>query len=169
MRKLIMAMLVGMILMAPQAKAEPPKAQFMFVQVAEDMRSDGSSLRLIGLAPHTVYFSDRPVRVAGHLTMADYLKEWTAAAGADNFAKDPPNATLSVYEAGRKENSLVVVEISDPVVEGRDIVYRYRLIEGSMPKAGGAASLFIDWIGPGGGVGPGFHGVGVGGRGVGWR
>jgi len=37
MRKLIMAMLVGMILTAPQAKAEPPKAQFMFVQVAEEM------------------------------------------------------------------------------------------------------------------------------------
>lgn len=31
------------------------------------------------------------------------------------------------------------------------------------------ATLFIDWFGPGGGVGPGFHGVGVGRRGVGWR
>jgi len=48
-------------------------------------------------------------------------------------------------------------------------VYRYTLIEGKVPTAGGATSLFIDWIGPGGGVGPGFHGVGVGGRGVGWR
>jgi hypothetical protein len=38
-----------------------------------------------------------------------------------------------------------------------------------MPKSGAAPSLFIDWIGVGGGVGPGFHGVGVGRRGVGWR
>ena len=30
-----------------------------------------------------------------------------------------------------------------------------------MPKAGGATALFIDWIGVGGGVGPGFHGVGA--------
>jgi hypothetical protein len=29
------------------------------------------------------------------------------------------------------------------------------------------AALFIDWIGVGGGVGPGFHGVGAGTRGVG--
>jgi hypothetical protein len=36
-----------------------------------------------------------------------------------------------------------------------------------MPKAGGATALFIDWIGVGSGVGPGFHGVGAGARGVG--
>ncbi len=39
----------------------------------------------------------------------------------------------------------------------------------TMSAAGGAAALFIDWIGVGGGVGPGFHGVGVGRRGVGVR
>ena len=31
-----------------------------------------------------------------------------------------------------------------------------------MPKAGGAAALFIDWIGAGGGVGVVFHGAGAG-------
>ena len=62
-----------------------------------------------------------------------------------------------------------MVEISQPVVEGKDLVYEYKLIEGKVPTEGGATSLFIDWIGVGGGVGPGFHGVGVGARGVGWR
>ena len=62
-----------------------------------------------------------------------------------------------------------MVEISHPVIHGKDLVYEYRLIEGTMPKSGGATALFIDWIGVGGGVGPGFHGIGVGGRGVGWR
>jgi len=38
-----------------------------------------------------------------------------------------------------------------------------------MPASGGSTSLFIDWIGVGGGVGRGFHGVGVGRRGVGIR
>ena len=58
---------------------------------------------------------------------------------------------------------------SHPVVDGNDLVYSYKLIEGEMPKAGGATALFIDWIGVGGGVGRGFHGVGRGRRGVGWR
>jgi hypothetical protein len=40
----------------------------------------------------TLYFSDRPVRIAGHLKMAAYLKEWTSKAGKDNFGADPPNA-----------------------------------------------------------------------------
>ena len=54
-------------------------------------------------------------------------------------------------------------------MDGKDLVYQYKLIDGAMPKAGGATALFIDWIGVGGGVGPGFHGVGAGARGVGLR
>jgi hypothetical protein len=38
-----------------------------------------------------------------------------------------------------------------------------------MPAKGGPTALFIDWIGVGGGVVRGFHGVGVGFRGPGWR
>ena len=62
-----------------------------------------------------------------------------------------------------------MVKIGHPVIDGKDLVYSYKLIEGTMPKAGGATALFIDWIGVGGGVGPGFHGVGAGARGVGLR
>ena len=36
-------------------------------------------------------------------------------------------------------------------------------------KTGGTTALFVDWIGVGDGVGPGFHGVGAGARGVGLR
>ena len=74
----------------------------------------------------TLYFSDRPVRIAGHIKMADYLKEWTAKAGKDNFSADPPNATLSVYEPGQPENTLVIVKITNPVVDGADLIYSYK-------------------------------------------
>jgi hypothetical protein len=154
--------------LSPAFSADP-KVQLMFVQSAEGLKADDKTLRLVNVSPQTIWFTDRPVRKAGHVAMADYMKEWTAAAGKDNFSKDPPNATLSVYEAGQAENTLTVVEIFDPNVQGKDLVYRYKLIEGKVPASGGATSLFIDWIGPGGGVGPGFHGVGVGGRGVGLR
>jgi hypothetical protein len=143
--------------------------QFMFVQTAEDLRVDpvATTFRLVNVNQQTLFFADRPERIAGHLKMADYLKEWTAAAGKDNFRADPPNATLSVYEPGQADNSIVVVEITNPVIDGADLIYNYKIIEGKMPAAGGATSLFIDWIGPGGGVGAGFHGVGVGARGPG--
>lgn len=143
--------------------------QLMFVQSAEDLKVDAakSTFRLVKVNPQTLYFSDRPQRLAGNLKMADYLKTWKE--GRDNFGADPPNATLSVYEPGRAEQTLVVVKITKPVVDGADLLYSYQIIDGRMPASGGATSLFIDWFGPGGGVGPGFHGVGVGGRGVGWR
>jgi hypothetical protein len=150
-------------------KTDESKVQLMFVQTADDLKADGKTLRLVNVAQQTLYFSDRPVRVAGHLTMPAYLDEWKAGEGPDNFGSDPPNATLSVYESGRHENTLAVVKISHPVIDGKDLVYNYKLIEGTMPKTGGATALFIDWIGVGGGVGPGFHGVGAGARGVGLR
>lgn len=152
-----------------EKKTDAPKVQLMFVQTADDLKADDNTLRLVNVGQQTLYFSDRPERIAGHITMPAYLEEWTAAAGAENFAADPPNATLSVYESGSHENTLAVVEISHPVIDGKDLIYHYKMISGTMPKAGGATALFIDWIGPGGGVGPGFHGVGVGRRGVGVR
>jgi len=162
----------GLAQSAPNTPAAMPsqqKVQLMFVQTAEHLKADDKTLRLVNVGQQTLYFSDRPVRVAGHLGMPAYLDEWKASEGPDNFSNDPPNATLSVYQPGRSDNTLTVVEISHPVIEGKDMVYRYKLIDGKMPKAGDATALFIDWIGVGGGVGPGFHGVGVGARGVGWR
>jgi hypothetical protein len=147
------------------------KTQLMFVQIAEDVRVDPatSTFRLVKVNQQTLYFSDRPVRIAGHIKMADYLKEWTSPAGKDNFKADPPNAVLSVYEQGKTDNTLAVVKIMNPVVDGADLIYSYKIIDGKMPASGGATSLFIDWIGVGGGVGVGYHGVGVGFRGPGWR
>ncbi|MGL4964894.1 MAG: hypothetical protein ACRC67_26955 [Inquilinus sp.] len=156
---------------AGDASADEPKPMLMFVQIADDLKVDTTvkTLRLVNVGQQTLYFSDRPVRLAGHLRMADYLSEWTRKAGKDNFGSDPPNATLSVYEPGQADNMLAVVEITDPRVEGADLVYSYKLIDGNLPEGGGATSLFIDWIGLSGGVGVGFHGVGVGLRGPGFR
>ena len=99
--------------------------------------------------------------------MDEFMQEWTTKAGKDNFKNDPPNAALSVYEPGQEDSTLAVVVISNPKMEGADLVYNYKMIDGKLPAAGGATSLFIDWIGVGGGVGAGFHGVGAGARGVG--
>ena len=154
---------------APGADARGSQVQLMYVQSAEDLRVDAgkSTLRLVKVNPQTLYFSDRPQRIAGNLKMGDYLKTWKE--GRDNFGADPPNATLSVYEPGRADPTLVVVTLMKPIVDGADLLYTYKIVDGNMPLNGGATSLFIDWYGVGGGVGPGFHGVGVGRRGVGWR
>lgn len=153
----------------PAASAASEAPSFMFVQVAEDLSADTTALtlRLRNVSGQIIYFSDRPNRIAGHITMPEYLREWTPADGADNFSTDPPNATLSVYQPGQPDNSVAIVEISNPRLDGADLVYTYKLIEGSVPLGGGATALFIDKVGAGGGVGAGYHGVGVGARGPG--
>lgn len=152
-----------------RAQAEEVKPMLMFVQLADKVKIDtvAKTLRLVDVGPQTLYFADRPERLAGHIRMDAFLEEWTTKAGADNFGADPPNATLSIYEPGKADNTLAVVEISNPKLDGEDLVYNYTLIDGTLPASGEATSLFIDWIGVGGGVGFGYHGVGVGARGVG--
>src|SRR5436305_10009977 len=80
-------------------KADEAKVQLMFVQTADDLKADGNTLRLVNVGQQALYFSDRPVRIAGHLTMPAYLDEWKAGESPDNFSSDPPNATISVYES----------------------------------------------------------------------
>jgi len=47
--------------------------QLMFVHSAEDLKVDpaAGTFRLVKISQQTLYFSDRPQRIAGHLTMAD--------------------------------------------------------------------------------------------------
>ena len=116
------------------ASTAPAKTtQLMFVQSAEDLKVDTvkSTFRLVKVNQQTLYFSDRPERIAGHLKMAQYLAEWGKAEGADNFSNDPPNAILSVFEPKQDDNTITVVKISHPVVDGDDLVYSYKIIQGT--------------------------------------
>jgi hypothetical protein len=150
----LLAVFVGLAL----AWADEDKVPVMFVQTAQGVTSDATTLRLVNVGQQTLYFSDRPVRLAGHITMPVYMEEWKAGDSRDDFSKDPPNATLSVYQPGRDDNTLTVVTISKPVIDGNDLVYHYKLIEGEMPRSGAATALFIDWVAVAGGFGPRYYG-----------
>ena len=40
--------------------APPATVEDMFVQTASGVRTDDGTMTLLGLTPHTIYFSDRP-------------------------------------------------------------------------------------------------------------
>jgi hypothetical protein len=173
-RRRLLAMAAGgglglSLLSATGARAEEDRPMLMFVQLASSTVVDDAAktIRLVNLSPQTLYFSDRPDRIAGHVKLDRYLTDWTAAAGADNFAADPPNAALSVYQPGKDDSAVSIIEISNPRVDGADLLYDYKVIHSDAPVSGGETAIFIDMIGVGGGVGVGFHGVGVGVRGPG--
>jgi hypothetical protein len=121
--------------------------QLLFVQNAAAVVTDksGRVLTLQGLSPTTLYFADRPVRLAGHYRTDEYLKFWKQ--GPESFLKDPPNATLSTFQKGRDDLLDVVVTLRNPRLKGKDLSYDVTVISGQLPKAAGPASLFIDIIG----------------------
>ena len=123
------------------------KVELLFVQNSRGVAidKDKGTLTLKGVSPTTLFFSDRPVRMAGHYSMQEYLDFWKE--GKDNFSVDPPNATLSVFEPGQDDLLDVVVKLQNPRLQGEDLIYDITLIEGQLPKKGGPASLFIDIFG----------------------
>jgi hypothetical protein len=69
----------------------------MFVQTAGGFTSDGATVTLQDVTSATLYFSDRPQRVVGHMATADFVDLWDE--GDNSFAVDPPNAVLAFVQA----------------------------------------------------------------------
>jgi len=97
------------------------------------------------VSTNAIVFADRPIRAAGHALTAHLLEEWSAAA-SDSFAKDPPNATVSVFDKAKGNVADAVVVLKAPKLEGDRLVFEAALIEGDLGQADGPATLFIDIV-----------------------
>jgi hypothetical protein len=117
----------------------------MFVQVAPATEAADGRLILKNVAESTLFFSDRPQRVVGHIHTDQLVAVWDD--GDNSFAADPPNAVLSFVGRGDALPSDVVVEISDPVLAGADLSYAATVLDGTLPANTGACTLFIDPFG----------------------
>jgi len=118
----------------------------MFVQTAQGIERDGDALTLLGVTPSTLYFSDRPQRVVGHMTTADFVDLW--AIGDNSFESDPPNAVLAFLEPGADVPDDAVVVLREPILDGHgDLSYSIDLLEGTVPAKAGPVTLFIDPFG----------------------
>jgi hypothetical protein len=114
-----------------------------YAQTAAGMAYENGQLTLNGIAPTTLYFSDRPQRITGHIPTEEFFDSW--GEGDDSFASDPPNAVLSIFTEDEIHD--VVVVLQEPALEGDQMSYSVDILDGEMPASGGASSLFIDMIG----------------------
>jgi len=118
----------------------------MFVQTAQGVDSSGDTLTLRGITPSTLYFSDRPKRVVGHMSTLDFVDLW--AIGDNSFESDPPNAVLSFLEPGADVPEDVVVVLKEPNLDGAgNLAYTIDVLEGAVPAHAGPVTLFIDPFG----------------------
>ena len=129
-----------------QAVKEPAKqADFLFVQTAKSMTFDKSTnkLTLDGISSTTLFFSDRPERIAGNMKTSGFVPFWST--GKDSFLKDPPNADVSILEGDKLRQ--VVVVLQAPEVKSDSLTYTVKVLQGEMPAKGADVSVFIDIIG----------------------
>jgi hypothetical protein len=126
------------------ATAKPEIVPSLFVLNSRSATLQGETLILNGVAPSSIIFADRPVRSAGHQPTADVIAEW--GSGDDSFAKNPPNATVSVLGKDGSVKDAVVV-LKNPKLEGDKLTFNVQTLEGDLAGADGGAALFIDIIG----------------------
>ena len=128
--------------------ADEPEADegvdYLFVQNAEAVTLAAGVLTLKDVNTATIFFSDRPERIVGHTPTDEFVAQW-GYGGDDSFAADPPNAALSILNGPEPQD--IIVTISNPRLQGRDLLYDVVVLEGNASATGDASSLFIDVIG----------------------
>lgn len=124
---------------------KPQVVPSLFVLNSSGVSLQGGKLTLTGVAPNSIVFADRPVRAAGHDLTSRIVEDWSK--GSDNFAQDPPNATVSAFSKDGARVKDAVVVLKNPKLEGDRLTFDVDVLEGDLTGADGAASLFIDIIG----------------------
>ena len=132
-------------LAADQDRQNLDGVQLLFVQNARDVVVSNQRLTLIGINPTTIFFSDRPRRIAGHMSTEEFVLDWQEGTGKESFHADPPNADLSVF--GQNEIVDLVVTLKNPRLAGGALIYDIDVLEEEGRIPSGPVSLFIDPIG----------------------
>jgi len=125
---------------AQPATGDPaPPPSYDFVQQAGGMTYDGSSLTLTDANTGVLFFSDRPYRLGGQVSNADFAEYWEKP---DGFQGDPPNAVVSILSETDKAPALV--ELTSAETDGASVVYGVKVLRGDLPESAKGIALFID-------------------------
>jgi hypothetical protein len=134
-----------------QEPLDSANATYLFVMHSENGYLKDSELFLGNVGPNTLYFSDRPYRIAGHMETKKFLNTWGYDT-EESFDNVPPNVVIS-FKKGDKFVDMTV-EISTPELDGSDVIFNVkRILESDVEiKAGEKVrfqnpGLFIDGYG----------------------
>lgn len=117
-------------------------SQALIVLNARGARLDGQKLVLDGVQPSATLFTSRPVRSVGHMVTPDMVAIWQTG----SFAKDPPNATVSVFSKDGSSVTDAVLVLDKAKLDGERLTFDVTVLEGSLGKSDGPASVFIDTL-----------------------
>lgn len=141
MKKIFSLLII--LLLTNCAAPSKQKVELLFVQSGKNADFNGKILKINNITSNTIYFSNRPQRIVGHIPNADFLKAWNSKKQKDSFKKDSPNAAISYYGKDGKPD-VAIVELSDFKVEKNSISYEVKILSGKLPKESREVTLFID-------------------------
>ncbi len=148
MRYLVFA-LASLFLPILSEAQQPPsgdriaRAKFLYVISSQAGSIEGDRI-VFKNVPAVVYFSDRPERIAGHMTLQDFVGIWKYE--PSGLMKTPPTATLSVI--GLADAGNVEMKLSDPIAKDKDTLsFKVQFLKSKTPQSFGKSSLFIDEVG----------------------
>lgn len=110
------------------------QSQYLFVISAHSGSLENETLTL-ETVPLAIYFTDKPYRKAGHLTLQAFLKKWEKGA--------TPNAALSILDGEKMQDA--VIELMEPQIKNNTLIFKVKVLENDIPKTFGFSSLFIDY------------------------
>ena len=110
---------------------ESNTVDYLFVQNGDSFEIEGTTLTLIDVEPRTLYFSDRPERIAGYINLDELLR--IGSEGENSFANDPPNATFAVFDGDDVLESVIVLK--NPRLIGDDLSFEFDVVEGTKGPA----------------------------------
>jgi len=119
----VMLTLVPGLVFAEHVIDDSKDPGYLFVLSATSGSLKGDTLTLNGV-PNVIYFSDRPARKAGHISLAHFIEMWDK--GVDNFKADPPNATLSVLDKVVSQSIISEVELMSVEHVSNSLVFIYK-------------------------------------------
>ena len=162
MKHVVTSALLSLLVMACSSTVSQPAAKIslLYVQTASSgsLEPSGGSagkyrLVLNDVSPRVVYFSDRPNRMAGQVSTAEFLDKIGFGGSLD------PNAAIEVAE-GTPDSDLIIGALSKPAYDEKSRTLSYEITILETPRKGlavysdrmdkrlpahfGAVALFID-------------------------
>jgi hypothetical protein len=145
--KVAVALTLALLAVYPAARlatAQSPQAatSYLFVQSAKTVDYKDGVLTLYDMPRHTIFFSDRPNRVVGNMPTEKFVTRWATEKGPNGFATVPPNAAITVFQSDGPKTA--IVELSTPRIEGNNLSYKVKVLQGAAFTQPAEGVLFID-------------------------
>ncbi len=119
------------------------KTSYLFIQSSESATYNGKVLHLNKISKNITFFSDRPRRITGNISNADFVKIWNNTKQKNSFKKDPPNS--AIYFLDEKKNlKSAIVENSDLTFHKNSASYEVKILSGKLSRNMRQVVIFID-------------------------